>query len=265
MELVDIGVNLANGQFRNDLNEVVARAQRAGLSKLITIGTDLATTQACLALAEQHSGYILATAGVHPHDADNASDAHLKEIATLAQNPCVCALGEMGLDFNRNYSTPENQLRVFEAQLAIATDIDKPVFLHERDAFKEQHERLKAHRSEIQGGVAHCFTGTLEQLRVYLELDLYIGVTGWVSDPKRGKSLREALPYIPHDRLLLETDAPFLLPRGFSKEELGISEKRRNEPCSLPAITRFVADELSISAEELAAKTTINAKRLFNL
>ena len=183
MGLIDIGVNLANSQYRDDVTEVIARAHQAGVGKLISIGTDLASSEDAIALATQHKGQVYATAGVHPHDADAADSAALAAIEQLARHPSVCAMGEMGLDFNRNYSTPDNQLRVFEAQLAMACDIAKPVYLHERDAFTQQLERLNAHRAQLAGGVAHCFTGDTRQLKAYLDLDLYIGITGWVCDP----------------------------------------------------------------------------------
>lgn len=265
MGLVDIGANLANGQYRDDVAEVINRAREAGVHKLISIGTDLASSEASVALATQYSGQVYATAGVHPHDADAADSEALEAIRQLAAQPAVCAIGEMGLDFNRNYSTPDNQLRVFEAQLAMASDIAKPVYLHERDAFKQQIERLRAFRPQLAGGVAHCFTGDTSQLKAYLELDLYIGITGWVCDPKRGKDLREALAYIPPERILLETDAPFLMPRGYKQAQLGISQKRRNEPCALPHIADFVAQQLGKTLEEITLASTHNALLLFNL
>jgi TatD DNase family protein len=171
----------------------------------------------------------------------------------------------MGLDFNRNFSTPENQIAAFTAQLDIAVELQKPVFLHEREAFDTQYPLLKNYREKLCGGVVHCFTGNAEQLKHYLDLDFYIGITGWVCDPKRGSELYELVKTIPRDRLLIETDAPYLMPKNVSKSELGNVKPRRNEPCLLPWVLNTVCEARGDCYEELAVQTTANAKRLFGL
>ena len=182
-------------------------------------------------------------------------------LADLARKPEVVAIGETGLDYNRNLSPPDVQRQVFKTQLELAADTGLPLFLHERDALEDQVSLLGAYRDRISGGVAHCFTGTEEALRAYLELDLYIGITGWICDERRGTHLRELVKQIPLDRLLLETDGPYLLPRDLQPKP----KSRRNEPKYLPHITRTVADCIGIDEAELSAATTENARRLFRL
>lgn len=228
-------------------------------------GTDLASSKAANALCEQSHANIRHTCGVHPHDADSATSDTWLQIRKLAKSDHVCAIGEMGLDFNRNFSTPENQIAAFTAQLEIAVELQKPVFLHEREAFDTQYPMLKAYRYKLCGGVVHCFTGNAEQLKHYLDLDLYIGITGWVCDPKRGSELYELVKTIPSDRLLIETDAPYLMPKNVAKSEMGDVRSRRNEPCLLPWVLKTVCEARGDSYEFLAGVTSDNAKRLFNL
>jgi TatD DNase family protein len=235
------------------------------VSRLVVTGTDLASSQAANALCEQNPANLRHTCGVHPHDADSATDDTWRAIKQLAKSDNVCAIGEMGLDFNRNFSTPENQIAAFTAQLEIAVELEKPVFLHERDAFDTQYPLLKDYRDKICGGVVHCFTGNAEQLKHYLDLDLYIGITGWVCNPKRGKELYELVKTIPSDRLLIETDAPYLMPKNVAKSDLGDVRSRRNEPCLLPWVLSTVCEARGDSYEGLAVATSANARRLFNL
>jgi TatD DNase family protein len=264
--LIDAGVNLVSTQFQADIDDVLLRAQQAGLSHLLAIGTDLPGSSRCIALCRQYAGYVVATAGIHPHCADGADADTLNQLRDLIACPEVVAVGEMGLDFNRNFSTTDNQLRVFEAQLQLAGDSNKPVYLHERDAFAAQIALLRNYRKSLSGGLVHCFTGDKAQVRAYLDLDFYIGITGWVCDPRRGEELREAAAYIPRDRLVLETDAPYLLPRHLGKSELAlIPQRRRNEPCLLPQIAAYLAELLACPVDELIATTAGNTRKLFGL
>ncbi len=265
-KLIDAGVNLASSRFDKDLPEVLQRARQAGVSTIVAIGCDLKSSRRCMAIAADHPGYAIATtAGIHPHNADSADRQALAQLREMVQHPTVVAVGETGLDFNRNFSSPERQRSVFSAQLDIAAECQKPVYLHQRDAFDEQMAILKDYRQTISGGLAHCFTGNLEQARAYLDLGLYIGITGWLCDPRRGQELRDALAYIPLERLILETDAPYLLPRHLEKNQLAIPDKRRNEPVLLAEIAAYLGKIKGCSRRQVAGITSENARMLFQL
>ena len=259
--LIDIGLNLTHDSFLADREDVLARAVEAGVERCIVTGTSVSVSRAALALARQHPGTLYATAGVHPHHADELDDAGLAELRALLDEPEVVAAGECGLDFFRNFSPPAAQERAFLAQLDLAVDSGLPVFLHQRDAHTRFVELLRSRRSGLIGGVAHCFTGGHDELGHYLDLGLYVGVTGWLCDPGRGEALRDAVKAIPRDRVLIETDAPYLLPKDLEHKP----KSRRNEPCYLPHVLTKLAELRGESAEELAALTRANAERLFSL
>jgi len=261
LNLVDIGINLTDTAFAADCADVVTQARSAGVSTLIITGTDLKNSQKALKLSRQWGPGLYCTAGVHPHYAKYWAERHQAALTELARQPELVAIGETGLDHNRTLSPPEDQRRVFGAQLELALETGLPLFLHERDALADQVALLRKYREHISGGVAHCFTGTEEALKEYLTLDLYIGITGWICDERRGTHLRELVRDIPLNRLLLETDGPYLLPRDLRPKP----KSRRNEPKYLPHITQVVADCIGIGMEELAAVTTENARRLFQL
>ena len=261
LQLIDIGANLTHDSFDADRDAVLRRAMAAGVTRMIVTGTSVTSSVQAGALCEHHAGMLFATAGVHPHHAADF-DAHTAgALRNLLANPAVVAVGECGLDFYRDFSPHDAQQRAFAAQLDLAADSRKPVFLHQRDAHDTFLELLAPQRDRLVGGVAHCFTGGPKELAAYLDLDLYIGVTGWVCDERRGGELREALPYIPLDRLLIETDAPYLLPRDLLPKPRG----RRNEPAFLAHILERVAAAMQRSAASVAAATTANAERVFGL
>lgn len=257
MKWFDIGVNLTNSRFGKDLESVLERARASQVTQMLITGTSESQSLAALALAERYQLY--STAGVHPHDASSVSKDYLHQLRDLAANPRVRAIGECGLDFNRNYSAKTDQLRVFEQQLELAVELQLPVFLHERDAIEQQLRLLKQYRHKLAGGVAHCFTGDREQLEGYLELDLYIGITGWLCDNKRGQALRDAVSVLPLERLLLETDAPFLTPKTLRPEA------SRNEPAFLPHIAGVLSELIQVPVEQIADAATYNARQLFNI
>ncbi len=260
-ELIDIGVNLAGNQFRGDLDEVVARARSAGVGTMIVTGTDLEVSARAVELAQEFPG-LHATGGVHPHQASELSEARLDELRLLVRSGAVVALGECGLDFNRNYSTPAEQRRAFEAQLELAAEQGLPVFLHERDAHDELLRMLTdAWSSLTRGAVVHCFTGGPAEAEAYLELGAHLGITGWVCDERRGEALRQAVPGIPAERLMIETDAPYLMPRTIKPKP----KTRRNEPANLSYVCAAVAELRSESMEETARATSAAARRFFGL
>ncbi|HZQ75625.1 MAG TPA: TatD family hydrolase [Burkholderiales bacterium] len=256
MQLVDIGANLTHASFREDLDAVVSRAREAGVLPMVT-GTSVAESAAALDIAERHG--LHCTAGVHPHHARECGPSTIPELERLAKSPRVVAIGECGLDFNRNYSPHPDQEKWFVAQLELGIALDKPLFLHSRDAHPRFSEIIASHRP--RKAVAHCFTGEKDELHAYLELGLYVGITGWICDERRGRHLLSLVREIPRERLLLETDSPYLTPRDMRPQP----HARRNEPAFLPHILRTVARALGRPAEEVAAETTRNARELFSL
>lgn len=261
LNLIDIGANLTHDSFDADRPQVLERAAAAGVGRVVVTGTSVTSSVRAAALCEAHAGTVSATAGVHPHHAADFDSHTAAALRALLANPAFVAVGECGLDFFRDYSPREAQRRAFVAQLELASDVGKPVFLHQRDAHEEFVALLTPMRQRLVGGVAHCFTGGPAELDAYLELDLDIGITGWVCDERRGAALRTAIPRIPLDRLLVETDAPYLLPRDLAPKPQG----RRNEPKFLVHIVERLAALMNQPVAVVARATTANAERLFGL
>jgi TatD DNase family protein len=261
LDLIDIGSNLTHDGFTADRDAVMARALHAGVRRQIVTGADLASSHAAAALAARHPDCLWSTAGVHPHHAQSLAGSERAELVELLRLSRVVAVGECGLDYFRNLSAPEAQREAFIAQLEIAAQVQKPVFLHQRAAHGDFVAILRDFAGRLQGGVAHCFTGGEAELEAYLALGLYIGITGWACDERRGLDLRSSVPRIPLDRLLIETDAPYLLPRDMNPSP----KSRRNEPCYLPHIAATVARLRGEAVETIGAATTRNAVALFAL
>ena len=257
--IVDIGANLAHDSFDHDRDEVIARAAAAGVTRMVITGSSIASTQQAIKLVQVAPQCFRCTAGIHPHHASELDSAQQSSLRVLARDPAVAAVGECGLDYFRDFSPREAQVAAFRHQLELAIEVRKPVFLHQRDAHADFLAILRQYRSRLVGGVAHCFTDGLAQARDYLDLDLHIGITGWISDERRGLHLREVVPHIPRDRLLIETDAPYLLPRDIKPKPA----TRRNEPMYLAHVLRAIASSRKEDPEELAHATTRNALRLF--
>jgi TatD DNase family protein len=261
LDLIDIGSNLTHDSFAADRDAVLERALQAGVRRQIVTGADLSSSHQAAALAAEHPARLWSTAGVHPHHAQSFSGSQDQELIDLLHLEPVVAVGECGLDYFRNLSPPDAQRKAFIAQLEIAAQTGKPVFLHQRDAHGDFAAILRDFSGRLHGGVAHCFTGGEAELQAYLSLGLYIGITGWACDERRGAELRNSVPRIPLDKLLIETDAPYLLPRDLSPAP----KSRRNEPAYLPHIAATVARLRGESLETIAAATTSNAVALFGL
>jgi len=265
--LIDIGVNLTNPRFAADLDAVLERALAAGVTGVIVTGTSLAGSREAVALCRAHGqrfpGLLYATAGIHPHEAASCNPEALAALAAVIRdNPgTVVAVGETGLDFNRNFSPPEAQVAAFEQQLELAMATGLPLFLHERDAHHRQLDILRAAGNSLPPGVIHCFTGDRRSLDNYLELGLQVGITGWLCDERRGLELQGMVAAIPRNRLLVETDAPYLLPRTLRPRP----KNNRNEPAYLPAVVEMLAACRRESVADIASATTANARRLFRL
>ena len=204
---------------------------------------------------------LTATVGVHPHHANEYNNQSTAELSALAKHKNVVAIGETGLDFNRNFSTKPDQISAFESQLELAAKTQLPLFMHERDAAKQQLEILREYRDNFSQGVIHCFTGDRDSLFSYLDLDLHIGITGWICDEKRGKELKELVSNIPLKRLMIETDAPYLLPKTITKKP----KNRRNEPAYLPWVLKEIANNRPETTEQIATETRATTKQFFDI
>lgn len=263
--MIDIGVNLTNKRFDKDRSEVICRAKRSGVNQLVITGTSVESSQQALMLCHQYSqefpNTLFATAGVHPHDADHVSDDYLQQLTLLARHADVKAIGECGLDFNRNFSAPEQQKKIFAEQVSLASELGLPLFLHQRDAFQPWFSILKPYIDKVPAMVSHCFTGTKEELEQCLAADMYIGITGWLCDERRGQSLRDVVSMIPLNRLLIETDAPYLTPRTIKPKP----KSSRNEPSYLSYVVNELSYLMNIDPEDIACQTSLNAHQVFNL
>jgi len=259
VELIDIGLNLAHDSFDADRDAVLARARAAGVVQMVITGSSEDSTVKARELARAHPGVLFSTAGVHPHHAADVTPETLPMLEAAAREPEVVAVGECGLDYFRDFSPRDLQCRAFGWQLEIAAKLGKPVFLHQRDAHEDFFAILKEHR--VSRGVAHCFTAGEKERDAYLELGLHIGITGWINDERRGQHLRDVVKGIPAERLMIETDAPYLLPRDIRPAP----KTRRNEPHWLPQVARAIAAARGESIESVAAASTTTARRFFGI
>jgi len=253
MQLVDIGANLTHSSFRDDLPEVLERARHAGVKQIIVTGTTVEESRHAATL-----GFPF-TAGVHPHHARDCGPDTIPQLRSLAENPRCVAIGECGLDFNRNYSPHPDQEKWFVAQLELGIELGKPLFLHSRDAHPRFAQILSSYKPKK--AVAHCFTGEREELKAYVDLGLYVGITGWICDERRGRELAALAPAIPEGRLMIETDAPYLLPRNMPSPP----RDRRNEPAFLPYVLNAVATARGEDPVVTEAATTATARAFFGL
>ena len=258
MKIFDSHCHLDDKTYNQDLEKTLARARSAGVARMMSIGINKRTSAIAVSLAQSHSE-IYASVGVHPHDVKNCDESILQQLVDLAQNKEVRAWGEIGLDFNRMYSARQDQEKWFGRQLEIAGQRNLPMIFHERDSNGRFLEMLKINCGPVVNGVVHCFSGTREELRHYLDLGLHIGITGIITMKSRGVQLREMVPEIPADRLLVETDAPYLTP---SPER---NRHRRNEPAFVKSVLLKLAEVRKEDPEELAQLVWENTCRLYGL
>jgi len=261
MQLIDIGANLTHDSFDHDRDTVLARARDAGVSRMIVTGASREHSPQALALAQAHPGVLFATAGVHPHHATEYTAECDAELRALQAHPEVVAVGETGLDYFRDFSPRPAQRRAFERQLQIGVDTGKPLFLHQRDAHADFVAIMKDFEGRLGPAVVHCFTGTRQELFDYLDRDWHIGITGWLCDERRGAHLREIVKHIPANRLMVETDAPYLLPRTLRP----MPKDRRNEPAFLPHIVAELARDRGEDVATTAAASSATAHAFFRL
>ncbi len=261
IELIDIGVNLTNKSLMQDLEAILERATVAGVEQMVVTGTSLGESRKAIALCRQYPQRLVSTCGIHPHHAGDWNDDSFELLESMARQDCVRAIGETGLDFNRNYSSPQDQEHAFTRQLALAVKLQMPVFCHQRDAHNRFVSILSGFRERLAQVVVHCFTDNRQALIDYLDLDCHIGITGWICDERRGLELQQLVKLIPDNRLLLETDAPYLLPRNLVPKP----SSRINEPAYLPHILHHVALHRDQTSVNLARQTLHNSRQFFGL
>jgi len=260
---IDIGINLTNKQFQNDIDDVVQDALDADVSQMILTGTSVRNSEASSELAKQYPGILYSTAGIHPHDAKSFDAQSISKLRTLLKHKQVVSVGECGLDFDRDFSPRNIQEACYKVQLELAIEVQKPLFLHERAAFTRFMAITKDYLPQLPKAVVHCFTGTLPEAKTYLDNGFYLGFTGAISDSKRFSHLKEVVQYVPLDRMMIETDAPFMLPKNTPNSLLKKYHERRCEPAFLPYVAGTVAQFKGVSGIVVAEETTRNTKRFF--
>jgi|TARA_B100001094_G_scaffold146209_2_gene141553 TatD DNase family protein len=257
-KLFDIGANLTHESFSSDLSTIINESISNNIEKISVTGCNVEDSLKALSIAEMYPNNLISTCGIHPHYADSFNDSSEIEIKEIASNSLVKAIGETGLDFNRNYSKKENQINSFIEHIKIANELNLPMFLHQRDSHKEFMTCLKDIYPETNC-VVHCFTGSEEELDAYLSLDFYIGITGWICDEKRGSHLKEFISKIPLDKLLIETDSPYLLPKNIK------IKGRRNKPLFLKEVFSKISSIRNEPVNDLSKAIYQNSLKFFNL
>ena len=258
--LIDIGANLLDKQLHKNFDSIIDRSKKNNITNIVITSSNINDTHQAKELIDKEPGYLFTTVGFHPHNAREYQDNHYSEMEDLCKLDYVKAIGECGLDYKRNYSTKKQQIYCFQSHLELASQITLPMFLHERDAHFDFVNLLRQYINKIEDVVVHCFTGNKNSLKKYLDLDCYIGITGWITDPNRGIHLHDIIKYIPHDRLMIETDSPYLLPFSDS-----IKNKSYNEPCNLIFVLDEISRILKKDKKELSSQIYTNTCRFFNI
>lgn len=258
MKIFDSHCHLDDRAYDMDRRAVMERARDAGVVAMMTVGTDRDSSRKAVRLAEEFPG-CYASVGIHPHDAKDCSDAALEELRQLARHKKVRAWGEIGLDFNRMYSQRAIQEKWFIRQLELAQDMRLPLIFHERDSGGRFYDLLSGHAEPGLKGVIHCFSGSPDELARYLDFGLYVGITGILTLKERGAALREMMPTVPPERLLVETDAPYLTP---TPEK---NRSRRNEPAFVRTVLLKLADVIGEVPDKLATSIWKNTCRLYDI
>jgi len=252
----DIGLNLFCKQFP-DPEKIIREAQDQEICCILT-GTDMKENRRIHEFVKTHDAF--GTAGIHPHNADRSRQEDFQLIEQmLSENPKIVAVGECGLDYDRMFSTKENQIRCLEKHIVLAEKLGKPLFLHERSAADDFVKRFKKHPDICKRSVVHCFTGDKATLDKYLSMGFFIGITGWICDDRRAKELRDAVSIIPLDRILVETDAPYLTPRNVP----GLN--RTNVPQNVKYVVKDLAKYMKVPEDVLTEHARKNTERLFQI
>jgi len=258
---IDIAVNLLNPSLVDKCGDIIEQAAKQHVSPLIVIGSELDESRQALSLCDQYPSQLFCTAGVHPHYASQWTNASADELTQLAKQSSVVAIGECGLDYNRDFSPRDQQRRAFSAQLELACELNMPVYMHCRDAHDDFIEIVNQYRADLPNALLHCFTGTKTELDACLAANLYIGITGWICDERRGQGLADLVKFIPNNRIMAETDAPYLLPRSMRPKP----KSSKNLPQYLPFIVEEMAKLRGQDYAELAQHCYQNSRAFFNL
>ena len=261
MLLADSCFNFTHDSFKNDLNSVINDSICSDVKYLFCPASREIEIEDILKTCEKLPENIFAGVGIHPHYSSELKPSTYENLKRYANHNSVKAIGEIGLDYFRNFQSQGVQKKCFENLLELAIETKLPAFLHHRDAFSDFFPILSNAINDLPPSIVHCFTGTKKELKSFLDLGLYIGITGWVCDPKRGSEVKSLLKYIPVDRMLIETDAPYLLPKDLKPKP----KNNRNLPKYLNHILSVIAKEIDISEDELGTLTTNNFKDLFKV
>lgn len=260
-QYIDIAVNLLSERLKHDIDSIIRDAAKQHVSPLIVIGSDLDESAEASAVCQQYPLQLFSTAGVHPHQASTWHTQSRQTLKQLAAQPSVVAIGECGLDYNRDFSPRPAQRQAFAEQLALACELNMPVLMHCRDAHQDFIAIVNEYRSALPKGLLHCFTGTKDELEACLNADLYIGITGWICDERRGQELAQLVPLIPNNRIMAETDSPYLLPRSMRPKP----KSSKNLPQYLPYIVECMAALRQQTSAELAQHCYHNSSEFFGL
>ncbi|XP_065212806.1 3'-5' ssDNA/RNA exonuclease TatD [Planococcus citri] len=282
--LIDVGANITNKKFLRDIDSVVQRAKESGIQKIIVPGSSIKSAKEALRLAKFHPGTVYATAGIHPFEAKSWEESQMLELQEILQDTECVAVGEIGLDYTKDFSPRDVQKYVFEKQVALACQLKKPIILHEKGAHEDVMEVLKKYEDTLPPLVFHSFVGTFDEAKSYLQFDTsYIAVSGYICKDNSTNGIQKLIESkaLPLNRILVETDSPFLYPNArssklptqvkstFTQRSLKFLERyctfQRNEPCSLPIIVEIVAGLMNKPAEEVALASTLNALKVFGL
>lgn len=262
---IDIGINLTNRQFHNDTDDIIQNAVDADVVQIILTGTSVKNSHESAKIAKNYPGVLYSTAGIHPHDAKSFDGQSIAQLKALLQLKQVVSVGECGLDFDRDFSPRDIQERCYKAQLELAIELQKPLFLHERAAFKRFMTVTNEYLPQLPKAVVHCFTGSIAEAKTYLDKGFYLGFTGAISDTNRFAHLKEVIQYVPLDCMMIETDAPFMLPKNVAKAQLTKYHERRNEPAFLPYVAGTIAQYKGVGLDVIAKRSTENAKAFFGI
>ena len=257
---IDIACNFTHESFKDNLNEVITNAELEGVEKFVLLSASLADLELIKEILIYAPEKFFITAGIHPHHATEILDSNYDDLLDRLQSINPNAIGETGLDYFRNISPPDVQKKSFSMHVEIAKELSLPLYLHQRNAHDDFIRIIKEKRNNFPKFIVHCFTGTQKELDEYLELGAYIGLTGWICDANRNIDLRQSIKNIPIDRMMIETDCPYLIPRNLPNKP----KKNINEPKYLPHIANEIADLIGVEIDELKLATRNNAINFFS-
>ncbi|WP_351018941.1 TatD family hydrolase [Shewanella sp. AC91-MNA-CIBAN-0169] len=260
-QYIDIAVNLLSDRLKHDIDTIINDAAKHHVSPLIVIGSDLDESSDSISLCQQYPQQLYCTTGVHPHHASSWDQHSKARLTQLAKQDTVVAIGECGLDYNRDFSPRPVQRKVFAAQLELACELNMPVLMHCREAHSDFIAIVNEYRAHLPNALLHCFTGSKDELIECLAADLYIGITGWICDERRGQDLAQLVPLIPNHRIMAETDSPYLLPRSMRPKP----KSSKNLPQYLPYIVEYMANLRQQSVQSLAQECYKNSCEFFQL